>query len=145
MGKRFVEERLHMGEISDFVQRGAAKITPVDLERVHRNIPLLKLEFADIKDPHHPHLSEQLGFLADLVEDFAEGVVEDIPFFTIAEAVFAIVYAHRQIDLIPDSVPGYGHSDDSAVVRAVLIENERYLSKYALEQGLRWETVSIDP
>lgn len=140
-----MEDFLPMGEISDFVQRGAAKITPIDLERVHRNIPLLKLEFADIKDPHHPHLSEQLGFLADLVEDFAEGVVEDVPFYTIAEAVFAIIYAHRQIDLIPNTVPGFGHSDDSAVVRAVLIQNERYLSKYAVEQGVLWEAVSTEP
>ncbi|MBA4149239.1 MAG: DUF1232 domain-containing protein [Verrucomicrobia bacterium] len=133
-----------MGEISDFVHRGAAKITPIDLERVHKNIPLLKLEFADLKDPHHPHLSEQLGFLADLVEDFAEGMLEDIPYFTIAEAVFALVYAHRQIDLIPDSLPEYGHSDDSAVVRAVLIENQRYFSKYAVDQGKEWEEVSTE-
>ena len=133
-----------MGEISDFVQRGAAKITPIDLERVHRNIPLLKLEFADLNDPHHPHLGEQLNFLADLVEDFAEGVLEDMPFFTIAEAVFALIYAHRQIDLIPDSLPGYGHSDDSAIVRAVLIENQRYLSKYAVDHGKAWEEVTME-
>ncbi|MFN7138967.1 MAG: hypothetical protein ACK4UN_06490, partial [Limisphaerales bacterium] len=79
-------------------------MTPIDLERVYRNIPLLKLEFADINDPHHPHLGEQLEFLADLIEDFAEGVVEDIPFCTIASALFALIYAHRQVDLIPDSL-----------------------------------------
>lgn len=134
-----------MGEVSDFVQRGAAKMTPVDLERVYRNIPLLKLEFAEINDPHHPHLPEQLEFLADVIEDYAEGVVDDIPFVTIAQALFALIYAHRQVDLIPDSIPGMGKSDDSAIVRAVLIHNERYFARYAEQHGKQWQQVSIDP
>jgi uncharacterized membrane protein YkvA (DUF1232 family) len=140
-----LEERLYMGEIVDFVQRGAAKMTPLDLERVYKNIPLLKLQFAEISDPHHPHLSEQLEFLADVVEDFAEGVAEDIPYFTVASALFALIYAHRQVDLIPDSLPGIGKSDDSAIVRAVLIQNERYFEKYAEQHGKEWEEVSVEP
>ncbi len=134
-----------MGEVVDFVQHGVAKMTPVDLERVYRNIPLLKLEFAEIDDPNHPHLGEQLEFLADIVEDFAEGVIDDMPFVTMASALFALIYAHRQVDLIPDSIPGIGKSDDSAIVRAVLIQNERYFEKYAEQHGKVWQQVSIEP
>lgn len=135
-----------MGEIVEFVRKGAAKITPAILDRVYRSIPLLKLEFAEIDEPNFPHLADQLELLADLVEDFAEGVVEDVPFVTIASAVFALVYAHRQLDLIPDSIPGIGHADDSAVVRAVLIENERVLSDYAESKlGKEWEEITVEP
>jgi len=134
-----------MGEVVDFVQHGAAKMTAIDLDRVYKNIPLLKLEFAEINDPNHPHLGEQLEFLADVVEDFAEGVLEDIPYVTVASALFAIIYAHRQVDLIPDSLPGIGKSDDSAIVRAVLIQNERYFEKYAEQQGRQWQEVTVEP
>jgi uncharacterized membrane protein YkvA (DUF1232 family) len=134
-----------MGEIVDFVHHGAAKITPKILQDTYRKLPMLRLEFAEIDDPGYPHLPEQLEFLAAVVEDFAEGVVTNIPYVTIASAVFALLYAHRQIDLIPDSIPGVGHADDSAVVRAVLIENEKVLAEFAEKQGLVWEEVSVNP
>lgn len=134
-----------MGEIVEFVHHGAAKITPKILQDTYRKLPMLRLEFAEIDDSNHPHLPEQLEFLAAAVEDFAEGVADDLPYSTVAGAVFALLYAHRQIDLIPDSIPGVGHADDSAVVRAVLIEHEKVLAQYAEKQGLMWEEITVKP
>jgi uncharacterized membrane protein YkvA (DUF1232 family) len=135
-----------MGEIVEFVRRGTARITPLVLDRVYKSIPLLKLEFAEIDAPNYPHLSEQLEFLSNVIEDFAEGVVEDIPYVTIAAATFALIYAHRQFDLIPDTIPDLGHADDSSVVRAVLIEHERPLSAYAAQHGIDWTMqVTVNP
>ena len=135
-----------MGEIVEFVKRGAAKVTPAILDRVYKSIPLLKLEFAEIDEPNFPHLADQLELLADLVEDYAEGVIEDVPYVTIASAAFALIYAHRQLDLIPDTIPGIGHADDSSVVRAVLIEHERVLSDYAeAKLGKDWDAITVDP
>ncbi|MEO6182268.1 MAG: DUF1232 domain-containing protein [Verrucomicrobiota bacterium] len=134
-----------MGEIVKFVHKGASRITPKILRGIQKELPLLKLEFNELQDPKYPHLADQLEFLADLVEDFAEGLAEDLPYVTVASATFALVYAHRQFDLIPDSVPEFGHADDSAVVRAVLIEHEKILSSYAEKQGKKWASISIDP
>ncbi len=134
-----------MGEIVEFVHHGAAKITPKTLQETYRKLPMLRLEFAEIDDANYPHLPEQLEFLAAVVEDFAEGVVTDIPYSTASAAVFALLYAHRQIDLIPDSIPGVGHADDSAVVRAVLIEHEKVLADFAEKQGLTWEEITVEP
>ncbi len=134
-----------MGEIVEFVHHGAAKITPKILQDTYRKLPMLRLEFAEIDDANYPHLPEQLEFLAAVVEDFAEGVATDIPYFTVASAVFALLYAHRQIDLIPDSIPGVGHADDSSVVRAVLIQNERVLAEYAEKQSMVWEEITVNP
>jgi uncharacterized membrane protein YkvA (DUF1232 family) len=134
-----------MAQIVEFVHRGMAKITPETLETVYKKIPLLKLEIAELHEPNYPHLAEQLGILADLVEDFAEGVVEDVPYMTIAGAVFALLYSHRQIDLIPDSIPGFGKADDSAVVRVVMIENEKVLADYAEKQGKQWLEIGVEP
>ena len=135
-----------MGEIVKFVHNGAAKITPNMLRDLHKKLPLLKLEFTtEINDPKHPHLVDQLNFLADVVEDFAEGVADDLPFATIAAAAFALIYAHRQFDLIPDWIPDFGHADDSAIVRAVLIENEKVLANYAGRINMKWERITVKP
>jgi uncharacterized membrane protein YkvA (DUF1232 family) len=134
-----------MAEIAKFVRHGASQVTPKVLKRIHKSLPLLKLEFAEINAPHYPHLVDQLEFLADLVEDFAEGVADDIPFCTVAAATFALIYAHRQFDLIPDTVPDLGHADDSSVVRAVLIENEKIMADYAERHGRTWNKISVNP
>ncbi len=134
----------YMAEIAKFVHHGAARITPQVLKRVHKALPLLKVQFAQINAPKFPHLVDQLEFLANVVEDYAEGAGEDIPYVTIASAVFALVYAHRQFDLIPDSVPDIGHADDSGVVRVVLIEHERVLANHATKLGVNWTKISLD-
>src|SRR5271170_3292424 len=120
-----------MADIGKFVHRGASMITPTILKRVHKRLPFLKLKFTEFDDPAYPHLSDQLEFLADVVEDFAEGVEEDLPYATVVAATFALVYADRQTDIIPDAIPEVGLADDSAVVRAVLIEHEHVLAAYA--------------
>jgi uncharacterized membrane protein YkvA (DUF1232 family) len=132
-----------MGEIVKFVHHGAATITPKILRGVHKKLPFLKLEFAELSDPKFPHLSLQLAFLADVVEDFAEGVADDLPYVTVASAVFALIYSHRQFDLIPDSIPEFGHADDSGVVRTVLIEHEKILADYAQRQGKNWGSITV--
>ena len=132
-----------MAEIAEFVHNGASRITPQVLKGVHRKLPYLKVEFATINAPKFPHLVDQLEFLADVVEDFADGKADDLPYITIAAAAFALIYAHRQLDLIPNSIPDIGHADDSAVVRAVLIEHERVLSDYAANHHINWARVTL--
>ena len=132
-----------MSEIVQFLHRGANKITSRILKGIHKKLPLLKAEFATIHAPKYPHLVDQLEFLADVVEDFAEGEADEVPLITVASAAFALVYAHRQHDLIPDSIPEFGHADDSGVVRAVLIEHERVLGEYAAARGMNLSRITI--
>jgi uncharacterized membrane protein YkvA (DUF1232 family) len=134
-----------MAEIAKFVDRGASMITPNILGGVHKKLPYLKLKFTEINDSGFPHLIDQLEFLADVVEDFAERVEEDLPYITAAAAAFALIYAHRQFDLIPDQIPEIGHADDSAVVRAVLMGHEKVLAAYAARHKMNWETISLQP
>lgn len=134
-----------MAELADFVRRGAAKITPQIARGVYKKLPLLKVEFAQIHAPKFPHLVSQLQFLANLVEDFLDGKAEEVPYVTIAHACYAILYAQRQFDLIPDSIPDVGMADDSSVVRVVLIESERILAQYAERTGVNWRAISVNP
>lgn len=134
-----------MSEIAKFVRHGAAQITPKILAGVHKKLPLLKVKFAQINAPQYPHLVDQLEFLADVVEDFAEEADLDLPYLMVASAVFALVYAHREFDLIPDHVPHIGHADESSVVRAVLMEHERALASYATRHGMDWSHITVKP
>ena len=134
-----------MSEFVAYVNHGAALVTPRVLETVVRQLPMWKVEFTQINAPKFPHLVDQLEFLADAVEDFAEGAYKELPFFALAQAIFALTYAHKKVDVIPDLMPNLGRADDSSVVRAVLIQNERSFAKYAEVMGLNWNKITSNP
>jgi uncharacterized membrane protein YkvA (DUF1232 family) len=134
-----------MAEIVDFVNRGAATISPAIVEKVLRSLPQWKLEFTQIYEPLFPHLGEQLEFLANAVEDFAEGAYKELPYAAIAQATFALIYAHKKVGIIPDAVLNLGRADDSSVVRAVLIPNEKAFAIYAASQDLDWSKITSQP
>ena len=131
-----------MAEIVDYLNHGASLITPGVVEKVLRKVPLWKAEFAQIHAPKYPHLVDQLAFLADAVEDFAEGAYKELPYYAAAQAVFALTYAHNKVDIIPDFVADLGRGDDSSVVRAVLIQNEKHFARYAATQGRDWSKIT---
>ena len=131
-----------MPEIAKFVNSGAAAITPALAEKVLRQLPQWKLEFTQISAPKFPHLVDQLEFLADAVEDAMEGAYKELPFVAVAQAVFALVYAHKKMGIIPESILDLGRADDSSVVRAVLIQNEKVFAIYAGKQGVDWRKIT---
>lgn len=134
-----------MSEIVEFLRHQSEKITPKHVQGLLHQLPMLKAEFSQIRAPEFPHLVNQLNFLADVVEDFAEGADSSIPYVTLAEAAFALLYAHRHDDLIPDLVPGLGRADDSSIVRAVLIRHQGPLSRYALAHNIDWDSITQQP
>ena len=134
-----------MPEIAKFVNSAAVSITPVIAEKVLRQLPQWKLEFTQINAPKFPHLVDQLEFLADAVEDAVEGAYKELPYAAIAQGVFALLYAHKKMGIIPDSILELGRADDSSVVRAVLIQNEKAFSAYAAAQGISWQKITSQP
>jgi uncharacterized membrane protein YkvA (DUF1232 family) len=134
-----------MSEIAKFVHRGAASITPTLAESVLRHLPQWKLEFTQISAPKFPHLVDQLEFLADAVEDAVEGAYKELPYMAVAHAVFALVYAHKKASMLPEGLLELGRADDSSVVRAVLIQNEKEFAIYAGKQGVDWRKITSQP
>src|SRR5258708_30710669 len=134
-----------MAEIVVFVNRGAASVTRAFVDKLLRHLPQWKLEFTQIYAPLFPHLVDQLEFLADAVEDSAEGAYKDLPYVALAQAVFALIYAHKKVGIIPDFVLNLGRADDSSIVRAVLIQNEKAFALYAASQNFYWSKVTSSP
>ena len=134
-----------MPEIAKFVNNGAASITPAVAKKVLRQLPQWKLEFTQIHAPLFPHLVDQLEFLANAVEDVVEGAYDELPYEAVAQAFFALIYAHKKGGVIPDHVLSLGYADDSSVVRAVLIQNERAFAIYAGIQSVDWQRITSQP
>ena len=134
-----------MPEIVKFVNNGSTSITPAIAEKVLRHLPQWKLEFTQINAPQFPHLVDQLEFLADAVEDAVEGVYKELPYTAVAQAVFALVYAHKKHGIIPEGILDLGRADDSAVVRTALIQNEKAFAIYAGKQGIDWQHITSQP
>jgi uncharacterized membrane protein YkvA (DUF1232 family) len=134
-----------MSEFAEYVNHGASLVTPRVVDQVLRQLPKWKVEFTQIQAPKFPHLVDQLEFLADAVEDAAENAYQDLPYYAVAQAVFALTYAHKKVDVIPDLIPNLGRADDSSVVRAVLIQNEKWFAKYAATMGVDWSQITSQP
>src|ERR1017187_5798219 len=134
-----------MPEIVDFLNHGANSISPTIVEKMLRALPQWKLEYTQIYEPLFPHLGLQLEFLANAVEDSAEGAYKELPYYAVAQATFALIYAHKRVGIIPDSVLNLGRADDSSVVRAVLIQNEKAFAIYAASQDLDWSRITSQP
>jgi len=134
-----------MSDIAKFVNNGSASITPAMAEKILHHLPQWKLEFTQINAPKFPHLVDQLEFLADAVEDAVEGAYENLPYAAIAQALFALIYAHKKMGIIPESILELGRADDSSVVRAVLIQNEKAFAIYAETQGISWQKITSQP
>ncbi|MGA2802141.1 MAG: hypothetical protein ABSE97_07225 [Verrucomicrobiota bacterium] len=134
-----------MPEIAKFVNNAAGSITPAIAQKVLHQLPQWKLEFTQIHAPKFPHLVDQLEFLADAVEDAVEGAYKDLTYTAVAQAVFALIYAHKKIGIIPEGILELGRADDSSVVRAVLIQNEKTFAIYAGVQGVNWQKITSQP
>src|SRR5438105_13012873 len=93
-----------MSEIVNYLNQGAAHITPGLVDKILRNLPIWKVEFTQIDAPQFLHLVDQLEFLADAVEDSAEGAYKDLPYYAVAQAVFALTYAHKKVTIMTASM-----------------------------------------
>lgn len=122
---------------------GCGKIQYPD--HILHKLPLLKAQFTQIQAPKYPHLVDQLEFLADAVEDFAEEAYKDLPYVAFAGAVFALIYCHRVHDLIPnfEGIPSY--ADDSTIVRTILTDHEKAFTNYAKSLGISWSKITKKP
>jgi uncharacterized membrane protein YkvA (DUF1232 family) len=134
-----------VAQIAEFLNHGASLITPAVAQKVLHSLPMWKAEFAQINEPQFPHLVDQLEFLADAVEDFAEGAYQELPYTAYAQAVFALIYAHKKAGIIPHYVPNLARADDSSVVRCVLIQNEKAFAIYATAQQQDWASITNEP
>ncbi|MCX7868327.1 MAG: DUF1232 domain-containing protein [Terrimicrobiaceae bacterium] len=133
-----------MQGIHEFVLAGGQKVTAGALAAFREKIPFVLAKGAELEGVEGaPHLGRQVCFLARYVEDVLDGVFSAQDIAAVPEAAFALGYLLRDVDIIPDSVPGKGFSDDSAVVRCAIQSHLGEFERYATEQKVPLPT--LDP
>lgn len=122
-------------ELRRFIADGASRITPARLEKLIRLLPEIRLAVTQVHG--FPHFADRVEVLAEVIEDFYSGLSRDVPYVAIAESAFALLYLRKNVDIIPDAIPGAGHADDAAIVTLVFENYRQPLLKHVLAQRAR--------
>lgn len=127
----------------EFVVRGGQTVTAGKMDAFRRQLPFLKVKAETMDTPDFPHIRPQIHFLVRYAEDVLDGVYPCSDLSAIAEVVFALGYLLKDVDIIPDSIPGQGFADDSLVLRAVLLSHEEEFRTFAEKAGLNFDQVTV--
>jgi uncharacterized membrane protein YkvA (DUF1232 family) len=77
--------------------------------------------------------------LFEMIKDYRNGLYKEIPWYSIAMAVAAILYFINPIDIIPDFIVVVGLVDDALVVGFVMKAIQEDLKKYCIFKGYALE------
>lgn len=130
--------------IHEFVMRGGQTVTAGQMNAFLQQLPFLQVKAETFSQELYPHLAAQTRFLARYAEDVLDGVYPSGDLQAIAETVFALDYLLKDVDIIPDHVPGKGYSDDAAVLRAVLKSHPEEFRDFAQKSGLNYDALAVE-
>jgi uncharacterized membrane protein YkvA (DUF1232 family) len=119
-------------DLHQFILDGARRVTPRYVSKLIRQLPEIRLMATQVAE--FPYLADQVGFLAELIEDFYSGLNHEVPYTAIAEAAFALSYLRKGADIIPDRIPDIGYADDAAIITTVFETYKKAFLKQLVRQ-----------
>lgn len=127
-----------MSTISDFVIQGGQSITAGQVDAFRSHLAAYKLKAETLEATGHHDIRDQALFLLRFIEDVLDGAYESADFPALPEAIFALRYLAKGVDIIPDNT-SEGYSDDEAVILEVLREHAEEFRRYAAKNHLHFE------
>ncbi len=128
-----------MTSIQDFVTQGGQSVTAGEVGAFRNHLAAYKLKAEMLATAGQVRLREQSAFLLRYIEDVLDGMYVPEDFSALPDAVFAMRYLAKGVDIIPDSVPGIGYKDDAEVVHAVLLAHEKEYRAFNSSQKIGFE------
>lgn len=116
------------GTTQEYMEEEVTKIKDEDVEIVLENEEAINKKFSGANT-----LSKyaELGkIMVGMLKDVKNKVYPEIPWFTIATIVLALLYVLNPLDIIPDFIPGIGFIDDLSVLAIGVGWIESDLHKY---------------
>jgi len=110
------------------LNKGAKRVTEDDVTKVLEKQKEIQEKFS--KAGPLGKFVEDLKLFFQLLKDYSSRRYREIPFWTIAAIVAALLYVINHIDLIPDFIPVVGYVDDALVVSICLSMIKNDLVKY---------------
>ncbi len=124
------------------VNDGAKKVTEEDLYKVVNRADDIQRKVS-LHGPLGRFISD-VKMMISLVKDYWNKNYREVPWWTVAAVVTALLYVLSPVDLIPDFIPFFGLLDDAAVVSACLFLVEQDLSRYKSWKDLKAESERRD-
>lgn len=119
--------------LDSYVEHGAHLLSPAETAGLARDLPALQSKIAGIKTAQ-PLLARQLSFLLN----FYEADPPNLPDGVRRETIFALLYAVKEDDLVPDAEAGAGYLDDAAVAESVLSRHGSVFELHCDFHGIKW-------
>ena len=119
-----------------FVEHGGRMLGPVEARGLADGFDDLREKISDVRRAH-PLLARQLEFLAGFFEanpPHASDAVRN-------ETIFALLYAAKDMDMMPDDMPEVGYLDDAAVTESVLWRHGNVFEEYCATRNLEWSAL----
>lgn len=126
-----------------FVTHGGRLLEPADCSDLFAGITNLREKIGFLRGVH-PRLGRQLEFLLEFFAADAAHPTETVRVVSEAvrnEATFALLYAMKDLDLVPDDMPGVGFLDDIAIAEIVLARHAEVFGRYCSAHGIDWATL----
>lgn len=96
------------------LEAGARKVSDADVRKVLEREAEIRKKF-ESKGPLGRFLGH-LKLLFGIVNDYWNGSYRQVPWYTIAAIIAALLYVLSPVDIIPDFIPIIGYVDDALVV-----------------------------
>ena len=119
-----------------FVEQGGRLLGREESASLAGEFPAFREKIAVLRT-EFPLLARQLEFLAAFFESDAATPFEQAR----NETAFALLYAVKDNDMMPDTVPGVGYLDDAAVAKVVLSRHADVFERHCALHGIAWGTL----
>lgn len=111
----------------EYVNSEVSKIKDGDLDMVMKNKEEIDKKFAGTGMKKYAEMGK---LMYGMLKDYKKGQFKEVPWFTIAAVVFALLYVFNPLDIVPDFLPGIGYVDDFAIFTIVIRFIETDLHAY---------------
>jgi uncharacterized membrane protein YkvA (DUF1232 family) len=116
-----------------FVEHGGRMLGPDEASGLTAGLVDLREKISDVRS-EHPLLARQLEFLVDYFETNPWNESDKVR----NETIFALLYAAKDMDLMPDDMPEVGYLDDAAVAESVLTRHTETFERFCAAKDIEW-------
>ena len=123
-----------------FVEHGGRLLGREETANLVAELDHLREKIAGLRG-QHPQLARQLDFLVRFFETSPQATPDKVR----NETIFALLYAAKDADLMPDDMPEVGYLDDAAVVESVLSRHAEIFGHHCAAHDLEWAALQPEP
>ena len=122
--------------LEGFVEHGGRMQGARELGQLKSGLADLAKKIDALRD-EHPQFARQLEFLVDYFATDPWNQPDKVR----NETIFALLYAAKEMDLLPDDMPDVGYLDDAAVAESVLGRHAWFFERYCAAKDIDWTEV----